>query len=61
MTNNINPPGDIMRKAIKWISDMQQSHPEKKREEIIKQAEVNFNLSPKDCEFLDKNFSNGIR
>ncbi len=58
MTNNISPPGDIMRKAIKWISDMQQNHPEKKREEIIKQAEVNFNLSPKDCEFLDKNFSN---
>ncbi len=54
---NISPPGDIIRKALTWIANMQESHPEKKRTEIIKLAEIQFNLSPKDCEFLDRNFT----
>jgi hypothetical protein len=57
MANDINPPGDVLRKTLKWVAEIQQSHPEKNREEIIKEAEIRFNLSPKDCEFLDKNFS----
>ncbi len=52
----IKPRSEALRKAIKWISDMQQSHPENSREEIVKLAEIRFNLSPRDCEFLDKNF-----
>ncbi len=55
---NITPPGDIIRKAITWIAAMQESHPAKNRAEIIKLAEIQFNLSPKDCEFLDRNFTN---
>ncbi len=45
-----------MRKAIKWISETQLEHPEIKRREVIQQAQIRFNLSPRDCEFLNKNF-----
>ncbi len=60
MSNAITPPGDILRKTIRWIAEIQQKHPEKNRKEIIRQAEINFNLSPRDCEFLDKNFSDSL-
>ncbi len=53
----IQPHGEKLRKTIKWISETQLDHPEIKRREIIQQAQIRFNLSPKDCEFLNKNFS----
>lgn len=53
------PHGEKLRKTIKWISETQLDHPEIKRREIIQQAQIRFNLSPKDCEFLNKNFSSG--
>jgi len=51
----IKPRSEALRQAIKWISAMQQSQPGKSRKEVIKLAEIRFNLSPRDCEFLDKN------
>ncbi|NOX26284.1 MAG: hypothetical protein GXP59_09290 [Deltaproteobacteria bacterium] len=51
------PPGEKLRKTIKWISETQLEHPEIKRREVIQQAQIRFNLSPRDCEFLNKNFS----
>ncbi len=50
------PHGEKLRKAIKWISETQLEHPEIKRREVIQQAQIRFNLSPRDCEFLNKNF-----
>ena len=53
----VQPHGDKMRKAIKWISDVHQEHPEKSRKDILREAEIRFNLSPKESEFLESNFS----
>lgn len=55
--NSVQPHGDKMRKAIKWISEMHLEHPEKSREKIIREVQIRFDLSPKECEFLESNFS----
>ncbi len=55
-TEELLPEGDKLRKAVKWLSEMVKEHPEKSRKEIILDAEVRFDLSPKECEFLQKKF-----
>jgi hypothetical protein len=52
----IQPAGDKMKKTIIWISEMVQSHPEKSRLQIIRDAEIRFDLSPKECDFLHRKF-----
>ncbi|MEA2084531.1 MAG: hypothetical protein U9O82_09890 [Thermodesulfobacteriota bacterium] len=49
-----------MRKTIRWISETVQAHPEKSRQDIIREAEIRFDLSPTECSFLDQNFSDVI-
>lgn len=55
-TEELLPEGEKLRKAVKWLSNMVKEHPEKSRREIILDAEVRFDLSPKECEFLQKRF-----
>ncbi len=55
--DKVQPHGDKIRKAVQWISDMVREHPEKTREAIIKEAETRFDLTPKECTFLDKELS----
>ena len=53
-TDQILPSGDKMKKTICWISDMLKEHPEKNRQQIIREAEIRFDLSPKECDFIDR-------
>ena len=55
--DEILPSGDKMKKAIRWISDTLLEHPEKKRSQIVREAELRFDLTPLECEFLNKNFN----
>lgn len=55
-TEQIQPEGDRIRKAVTWISGMVQEHPEKSREDIIQEAEIRFDLTPKECLFLHDKF-----
>ncbi len=48
---------DKMKKALRWLSEEMLSNPQKKRDTVIKEAEIRFDLSPAECEFLTKNFS----
>ena len=50
----ILPTGDKMKKALHWISEMLASHPEKSRQQVISEAEIRFDLSPKECDFIDR-------
>ena len=52
----ILPSGDKMKKAICWISESLLEHPEKTRKQVIREAELRFDLTPMECQFLDKNF-----
>ena len=50
------PPGEDIRRAIKWISEQVQTDPSQSRLKLIEQAVFKFDLSPLDAEFL-MNFS----
>ena len=47
---------DKMKKALCWMSEELLHNPQKKRGAVIKEAEIRFDLSPAECEFLSKNF-----
>ena len=57
---NTQPSGERMKKTIRWISEIVQTDPKKSRQDIIREAEIKFDLSPLECSFLDKNFSDVI-
>ena len=44
----IQPRGDHIRNAVKWISEQRQENPEASLQSLIEKAGVRFNLSPKD-------------
>ena len=50
-------PGDKMKKAICAFSELIREHPEKSRKSLLHQVEVQFDLSPKECEFLNKHLA----
>lgn len=50
-------PGEKMNKAICTFSELLQHHPEKSRESLLHQVEIQFDLSPKECEFLNTHFT----
>lgn len=52
----IMPQGEDLRKAVKWISEERQSRPQKKLAKLIEEANIKFDLSPTDGEFLFKFF-----
>ena len=48
---------DKVKKALRWMSDELLNNPQKKRDTVLREAEIRFDLSPAECEFLTKNFS----
>jgi hypothetical protein len=48
---------DKVKKALRWMSDELLNNPQKKRATALREAEIRFDLSPAECEFLTKNFS----
>jgi hypothetical protein len=54
---SIQPEGEDLRKATKWISDERLSKPDTKLSDLIQEASVTFDLSPQDTEFLMRFFS----
>ena len=59
-TDAVLPEGEKLRKTIRWISETVQEQPEKSRKEVLKEAEIRFDLSPKECAFLNANFGEDI-
>ncbi|MBA3015996.1 MAG: hypothetical protein KKD63_12750 [Proteobacteria bacterium] len=55
-TDCIKPPGDKIRQALQWLGEAMQNRPETKRRQLLEEAEIRFNLSPRECEFLNCNF-----
>ena len=48
----IQPQGEDLRKAVKWVSDERQFNPGKKLKALIEEACMKFDLSPKEADFL---------
>jgi hypothetical protein len=51
------PEGELLRKAVRWISEQRDLGPRPSLAGLIDEAGERFNLSPKDCEFLAHFFS----
>ena len=52
--STIQPQGEDLRKAVKWISEERQAGTAASPLQLAEQAAVKFNLSPKDVEFLTR-------
>ena len=51
---SIQPQGEDLRKAVKWIAEERKFHPDKDIGRLIREACARFDLSPLDAEFLDR-------
>jgi hypothetical protein len=49
----LQPAGDKMRRVVMWISETVQTNPQKNRLDILREAEIKFDLSPRECEFIE--------
>lgn len=56
-TEDLLPCGEKMKKAIRWVSETKELYPERHRIDLVREAEMRFDLSPRECEFLTNNFS----
>lgn len=52
----LQPPGEKVRRAINWVGECLRAEPQRDRRALFEEAEVRFDLSPAECEFLDRNF-----
>ncbi|MGD2186471.1 MAG: hypothetical protein PVI71_10105 [Desulfobacterales bacterium] len=48
----VQPEGEDLRKAVKWISDERKYNPGQKFSALIEEACLKFDLSPMDAEYL---------
>ena len=49
--------GDRMKKAVQAFSELLSTFPDKSRAEVLQIIEFKFDLSPLECDFLNKNFT----
>ncbi len=49
---NVQPQGDQLKKAVKWISEKRKEYPDINLAKLVDDASLQYDLSPKDSEFL---------
>ncbi len=54
--DSIQPPSTALKNAIRWIGETVQQHPDKSRQSVINDAVLRFDLTPRECTFLQENF-----
>lgn len=54
----IYPPGDKIQKAVREFSELLEKNPENDRRKLLEKVVKKFDLSPKDCNFLERHFKN---
>ena len=57
MSKSLQPSGDKMKKVLCWVSEELEQYPHKKRQAVFLEAQVRFDLSPLECEFLNTHFA----
>ena len=50
--STVQPEGEDLRKAVKWISEERKYDPKAKASKLIEEACLKFDLSPMDAEYL---------
>lgn len=51
-------PGDKTKQALTELCHLLEKYPDKDRQTLLQQVEIKFDLTPKECEFLSRNFQN---
>ncbi len=46
-----------LKKAVLWLGETVREHPEQQRADIVREAQLRFDLPPRECEFLNSNFN----
>ena len=49
---SIQPDGEEIRKAVKWVSEERKYNPGKTINTLVEEACLKFDLSPKEADFL---------
>ncbi len=52
---SIQPKGEDLRKAVKWVGEERKYNPAKELKALIDDACMKFDLSPMDADFLLRN------
>lgn len=50
--NDLLPKGEDLRRAVRWMSAHIEEHPDKPLHKLVDEAVFQFDLSPKDADFL---------
>ena len=50
---------DRLQAAVKAFSELTVKHPDRSRRELLERVELEFDLSPLECEFLHRHLSKG--
>ena len=45
-----------LQKAVQWIGQVMQERPDRQRNQVINDAQLRFDLTPAESEFLNHNF-----
>ena len=48
--------GDKKKQALAELCELQERYPEKSRQSLLQKVEIKYDLTPKECEFLNRNF-----
>ncbi|MDX9835483.1 MAG: hypothetical protein RBT36_09800 [Desulfobulbus sp.] len=48
---------ESLKKALHWVAEALHDHPEKQRLAVLREAQLRYDLTPLECEFLDKHLS----
>lgn len=58
MTKTQSPlGGDKLKRALILLAELVEQFPDKSRQQLLREVELQFDLSPLECEFLNNNFS----
>ncbi len=55
-SNTLLSTSTSLQKAVAWIGKTMQQCPDGQRATVIAQAELRFDLTPAECEFLNRHF-----
>lgn len=53
----LNTASTKVKKALIWVSETLQDQPHKLRLTVLHEAQIRFDLTPLECDFLNRHFS----
>lgn len=53
-SDGMRPPGNTVRRALRWLDERRREDPGSNRVKLIDEAALRFDLTPNDVEFLLK-------